>query len=61
MAGCAHTDFRKGQRIVITLRDGTRIVDKFVEHKSGVLITRDLGRTDLKKVRATTIFRNQII
>ena len=56
---CPHTDFRKGQKIVLTMRDGSRIIDRFVENKSGVIITRDFGKTKLKDIRATTIFRNQ--
>ena len=59
MSGCPHTDFRSGQRIIMTFTDGSRAVDKFIERKSGVIVTRNLGRVPVKKLRATTIYRGQ--
>lgn len=52
-----HSDFRKGQRLFITMRDGERIVDKFVESKSGVLVLRQRGRVSLSQVRHASIKR----
>lgn len=54
---CPHTDFRKGQRLLILMRDGSSFVDQYIEKKSGVIVLKDLGRTKLKNVRAITIYR----
>ncbi len=61
MSKCPHTNFRKGQRLIITMLDGFRFIDKFVEGKSGVMILKNKGRTNLRNVRAITIFRGQVI
>ena len=59
MSGCPHTSFRKGKRVIVTLSDGNKIIDKYVESKSGVVILERTGRLSLKKVRVITIFRGQ--
>lgn len=54
-----HTSVKKGKRVIATLQDGTRFVDKFVERvgkgvvfeKRGLILGRDL--------RAMTIYRGQ--
>jgi hypothetical protein len=51
---CAHTRFSKGKRLLVTLRDGTRIIDDFVEARSKFIVLRKTGRVmreDLKNVQ----------
>ncbi len=55
---CPHTDFRKGQKIHIIFTNGMAIVDKYIGKKSGVIIMENSGRIPLKKIRSTTIYRN---
>ncbi len=57
MASCPHTSFRKGKRLLIIFKDGTKEVDKFVGNKSGYLLMERLGRVKLSKVRSTSILR----
>lgn len=47
-----HTHFHAGKRIKITLRDGTEIVDKFVETRSRYLVTENhrIRTSELKAV-----------
>lgn len=61
MSKCPHTDFKKRQKLMVTMNDGHRYLDKFVEKKSGVVILADSGRVSLRGVRAITIFRGQAI
>lgn len=57
----AHTHAKRGKRVIVTLADGTLILDKFVERigkgikleKYGVILGRD--------IRAMTIYRGQQI
>lgn len=52
MGSCPHTHFATGARLLIVLRDGTRIVDRFVERNSRFLVTRRhrIATSDLKSV-----------
>ena len=59
MSSCIHTDFRKGQRLVVTMNNGYIFVDKYVENKSGVIILKESGRLKLSSIRAITIYRGQ--
>jgi len=54
-----HTEFRKGQRLIVTMRDGKKFVDKYDETKSGVVILRETGKHKIKDIRAITIYRGQ--
>ena len=51
-----HSDFRKGQKVLIIFNDGTRVVDKYIE-KTSKGIRCDHGRYDFSKVRSTVIYR----
>ena len=55
-----HTAYRKGQRIIITLKTGKRLLEKYLESKSGRIIT-DQGSRRTKEIRAITIYRGQIV
>ena len=58
---CPHTNFRKGQRIVVILKSGGRFIDKFIdkfiEKKSTYIITENNGRTPIKNIRQAVIKR----
>lgn len=57
----AHTSTKKGKRVVITLKDGARFIDKFVEKVSRGVVLQDRGFIPARDLRAMTIFRNQSI
>lgn len=50
-----HTSFHKGTSVFIILRDGEKIEDKFLDHKSGCVILRRSGKIDVKKIRSMSI------
>jgi len=50
-----HTSAKKGKRVFIILRDGTRIVDKFLDHKSGYVLLEKHGRLPIDTIRSFSI------
>ena len=50
-----HTSTYKGKRILIILKDGTKIVDKFKDKKAHYIITEVTGKIPIKQVKAMTI------
>ena len=52
-----HTSTYKGKRILIILKDGTKIVDKFKDKKSGMIITEKHGKIRTDTVKAMTIYK----
>ena len=50
-----HTSTYKGKRILIILKDGTKIVDKFKDKKSGYVYTENHGKIATKHMKAMTI------
>lgn len=54
-----HHGFKKGRRVLIILKSGEKIVDKFVDSNSNCIIMEN-GRYDWKDIRATTINKNRL-
>jgi hypothetical protein len=52
-----HTSTYKGKRILIILNDGTKLVGKFKEKKSGAVYTEEHGRISTSNMKAMTIFK----
>ncbi len=50
-----HTSTYKGKRILIILKDGTKLIGKFKDKKSGYIITEEHGRISTDTVKAMTI------
>lgn len=48
MSKCPHKDFTKGKKLIVTMNDGRRYLDQFVENKSGVVILTNTGRVKLR-------------
>lgn len=59
MSSTPHTSCRKGKRVVVTLQDGTRIIDKFVERKGKGIVLEEKGFVRGREIRAFTIYRGQ--
>lgn len=61
MSCTPHTNCRRGKRVILTLKNGTRYVDKFIERTGkGVKLER-LGVVRGRDIRAMTIYRGQKI
>jgi hypothetical protein len=52
-----HSACARGKRVLIVLRDGTRLEDKFLERGRGWILLERAGRVSLETVRAFTILR----
>lgn len=50
-----HTSTNKGKRILIILKDGRKIIDKFKDKKSGYVITEEYGKIPTNQIKAMTI------
>lgn len=53
-----HTSTYKGKRILIILKDGTKIIDKFKDKKSGYVYTENNGKISTKIMKAMTIYKD---
>jgi hypothetical protein len=47
-----HTSTFKGKTVHIILRDGTTVVDKFLDKKSGTIILENYGKLPVSQVRS---------
>ena len=52
--GCPHTTVTKGKCVVVRLRDGGKLVGKFVESK-GRFVRLDTGTVTTAEIRSMTI------
>ena len=50
-----HTSTYKGKRILIILNDGTQLMGRFKDKKSGYVITEEHGRIATSSMKAMTI------
>jgi hypothetical protein len=55
--GCPHTEFRKGQRLIIRFKNGEVFIDHYVSKKSGVIILKKLKRVQVKKIKTVGIYK----
>ena len=54
-----HHGFKKGKRVLVILKSGQKIVDKFLDSNSNYLILEN-GKYNWKDIRATTINKNRV-
>lgn len=61
--GCPHTTFYRGQRILIILRDGTKLVRKFYDKRSKAIEVEDEAgnrpKILTKHLRSTIILKER--
>lgn len=50
-----HTSTFKGKRILIVMKDGSKIVDKFKDKKTHYILTECHGKIPIKLIKAMTI------
>jgi hypothetical protein len=58
MGARLHTNTFRHRRVLVTMRDGSQFVDRFVEGGSGVIILKEHGRVRLKDVANWAPHRN---
>lgn len=54
-----HTSFPKRTKVNIIMKDGTRIVDRFVDKKSGRIHFEKTGWMSISTIRSMTIWRGE--
>jgi hypothetical protein len=60
MANCPHTSFKQGKKIIIIFKDGTKRIATYLGNKAGVILTKELGRVKVNKIRSTGVFKKVI-
>lgn len=55
-----HTEFRKGQRVMVMLKNGGKIVGKYIG-KHSKSIELDVGTFSTKSVRQVVIYKEQTV
>ena len=54
-----HYGFPKGARLLVIMKDGSKLVDKYVETKHGTLIL-EKGPIKYEYIRSTTIYKGKV-
>ena len=54
-----HHGFKKGKHVLLILKSGEKIIDKFVGSNSNYIILEN-GKYNWKDIRATTINKNRL-
>jgi hypothetical protein len=59
MAGpkATHGTFYRGKRVILRMRDGSIVIDKFVETRSRYLVFEELGKVLREDIDSATIYR----
>ena len=52
-----HGTFYRGKRVILRMRDGRIIVDKFVETRSRYLVFEELGKVLREDIASATIYK----
>lgn len=53
-----HSTFPKGSTILIIFKDRTKLKTKYIDNKSGIIITEH-GKFNKKDISATTFYKNK--
>lgn len=52
-----HGTFHRGKRVILRMRDGRIVIDKFVETRSRYLVFEELGKVLREDIASATIYR----
>ncbi|MBZ5608791.1 MAG: hypothetical protein LAP38_11060 [Acidobacteriia bacterium] len=52
-----HGTFSRGKRVILRMRDGRIVIDKFVETRSRYLVFEELGKVLREDIDSATIYR----
>lgn len=52
-----HGTFYRGKRVILRMRDGRIVIDRFVETRSRYLIFEELGKVLREDIASATIYR----
>ena len=53
-----HGTFSRGKRVILRVRDGRIVIDKFVETRSRYLVFEELGKVLREDIDSATIYRD---
>ena len=54
-----HSSCRRGKRVLVILRDGTEIIDKFVE-RTGKFVILENHKFTVDEIRSFAIYKHQL-
>jgi hypothetical protein len=52
-----HGTFARGKRVIVRMRDGSIVIDKFVETRSRYLVFEELGKVLREDIDSATIYK----
>jgi hypothetical protein len=58
MASYPHTSFPKGKKILIIMKDGTQLTDRYIARHSKHVEFAKIGRIKVTDIRSLTYIRN---
>lgn len=53
-----HTAAHKGKRIQVTLKDGSRFIDKFMDRRKPYVFFKDRGKVHIGDIRVFSIYKS---
>lgn len=57
MANCPHTTFTRGKKVIIILKNGIKLVDRYFD-KNNTSVEFYNNRIKIKDIRSISIFKN---
>lgn len=54
-----HTGYWKRTKLLVTLMDGTKFIDRFQDKKSGYMIFEERGRIPISQIKNTGPFKDR--
>jgi hypothetical protein len=54
-----HTTFYRGKRVFIAFRDGTTVVDRYIDRNRDCVILEELGKVKIKTIRSIGIYKEK--
>ncbi len=54
-----HTSFKKGKKLLVIKKDGSRVVGRYEGKKSGVMMLEGMPRIPISEIRVATFFKDR--
>jgi hypothetical protein len=54
-----HSAFRKNKKVFVIMKNGRKIIDRFIDKCSGSIILKENGKVGLSEIRSATIHSNR--
>lgn len=54
-----HTSYRKRTKVLVTLRNGMKFIDRFVDKKAGWMFFEVAGRVGIADIKNTGVYKDR--